>query len=109
VEVDTPETLTEAAPPVYTPCIVIDMRVMVDEHGLLPGRGPVRVHWAPDELWPQLLGERDGRAPKAAILLDLLADDEPRARREAARALRSWAGSTLPLPNALTEGARPEV
>lgn len=62
---------------------------IVDEHGLLPGQGPVRVHWVSDELWPQLLGERDGRAPRVAILLDLLVDDEPRGRREAARALRS--------------------
>jgi excisionase family DNA binding protein len=62
---------------------------IVDEHGLLPGRGPVRIHWVPDELWPQLLGERDGQAPNVAILLDLLEGDEPRARRQAARALAS--------------------
>jgi excisionase family DNA binding protein len=62
---------------------------IVEEHALMPGHGPVRVRWVPDELWPHLLGDRDRRAPQAAILLDLLESDEPRARREAARALGS--------------------
>jgi hypothetical protein len=60
---------------------------LVDEHALVPGHGPVRVRWVPKELWPHLLGDRDRQAPRVAILLDLLESDEPRARREAARAL----------------------
>jgi excisionase family DNA binding protein len=59
----------------------------VDEHLLAPGPGPVRIRWAPDEIWPLLDGDGDGRAPRAAVLLDLLEHDDPRARREAARAL----------------------
>jgi hypothetical protein len=31
--------------------------------------------------------DHDGRAPRAAVLVDLLEHDDPRARREAARAL----------------------
>jgi len=63
--------------------------VLLGEHALMPGAGPVFVRWVPDELWPQLLGERDHRAPRAAVLLDLLESDEPRTRREAERALAS--------------------
>jgi excisionase family DNA binding protein len=62
---------------------------VLDEHALMPGPGPVLVRWVPDALWSHLLGERDRRAPRAAVLLDLLESDEPRARREAARALAS--------------------
>ena len=62
---------------------------IVDEHGLEPGDGPVCIRWVPDELWPLLDRDRDGRAPRAAVLLDLLENDDPRARREAARALNS--------------------
>lgn len=62
---------------------------IVAEHALVPGPGAVLVRWVPDELWPHLLGERDRRAPRAAVLLDLLESDEPRARREAARGLAS--------------------
>jgi excisionase family DNA binding protein len=60
---------------------------IVDEHALLPGTGPVRVRWVPDEIWLRLDHRGDRRAPHAAILVDLLESDEPRARREAARAL----------------------
>lgn len=60
---------------------------LIDEHALEPGPGPVRVRWVPDEIWPLLDRDRDGRAPRAAVLLDLLEHDDPRARREAARAL----------------------
>jgi excisionase family DNA binding protein len=60
---------------------------LVDEHLLEPGPGPVRIRWVPDEVWPLLDRDGDGRAPRAAVLLDLLEHDEPRARREAARAL----------------------
>ncbi len=60
---------------------------IVGEHALMPGPGPVLIRWVPDELWPHLLGHGDRRAPQAAVLLDLLESDDPRARREAARAL----------------------
>jgi hypothetical protein len=60
---------------------------IVDEHALMPGSGSVRVRWVPDQVWSLLNRDGDRRAPRAAILLDLLESDEPRARREAARAL----------------------
>lgn len=72
---------------VYAPAGQRD--AIVAEHALMLGAGPVLVRWVPDELWPHLHGERDRRAPRAAVLLDLLESDEPRARREAARALVS--------------------
>jgi hypothetical protein len=58
---------------------------LVAEHGLDPGSGAVRIRWVPDALWP-LLADGD-RAPRAAVLIDLLESHDPRARREAARAL----------------------
>jgi hypothetical protein len=65
-------------------------QAIVNEHALIPGAGPVRIRWAPDEVVFSLLDSYgDRRAPRAAILLDLLESDEPRARREAARALAS--------------------
>ena len=60
---------------------------IVDEHALMPGPGPIRVRWVPDEVWLLLDRGGDRRAPHAAVLLDLLESDEPRARREAAHAL----------------------
>jgi excisionase family DNA binding protein len=60
---------------------------LIDEHMLISGPGPVLVRWVPDEIWPHLVGDGDRRAPRAAVLLDLLESDDPRARREAARAL----------------------
>jgi excisionase family DNA binding protein len=60
---------------------------IVTEHALMPGAGPVRIRWVSDEVWPLLDHNGDRRAPHAAILVDLLESDEPRARREAARAL----------------------
>jgi excisionase family DNA binding protein len=60
---------------------------IVDDHALMPGAGPVRVRWVPDEVWPLLDRDGDRRAPRAAVLLDLLENDDPRARREAACAL----------------------
>jgi excisionase family DNA binding protein len=60
---------------------------IVGEHALIAGDGPVKARWVPDHVWPVIAG--DGRAPRAAILVDLLESDEPRARREAARALAS--------------------
>ena len=55
----------------------------------MAGPGPVHVRWVPDELWPLLVGDPDGRAPRAVVLLDLLESDDPRARRQAANALSS--------------------
>jgi hypothetical protein len=72
---------------VYAP--VSHRRVMVDDHALMPGAGPVRVRWVLDSVWPLLSRDGSHRAPRAAVLLDLLESDEPRARREAARLLGS--------------------
>lgn len=58
---------------------------IVAEHALEPGLGPVLMRWVPNELWP-LVGREV--APRAAVLVDLLDHDDPRARREADRALR---------------------
>lgn len=63
---------------------------IVDGHALIAGQGPVQIRWVPDALWP-LIDDGGRRPPRAAVLLDLLESDEPRARREAARALRSSA------------------
>jgi excisionase family DNA binding protein len=60
---------------------------LIDEHVLEPGPGPVRIRWVRNEIWPLLDRDRDGRAPRVAVLLDLLEHDDPRARREAAQAL----------------------
>jgi excisionase family DNA binding protein len=57
---------------------------IVDEHALIPGEGPVHVRWVSDDAWSLIAGDR---APRAAVLIDLLESDEPRARREAGRAL----------------------
>jgi hypothetical protein len=63
---------------------------IVAGHALDHGAGPVRVRWISDELWPIVRQAGDhGRAPKVAVLLDLLESDDPRARREAAKALGS--------------------
>lgn len=64
-------------------------QTIVDDHALMPGAGPVRVRWVPDGVWPLLDRDGDRRAPRAAVLLDLLEGDEPRARREAARLLEA--------------------
>jgi hypothetical protein len=60
---------------------------IIDDHFLERGSGPVRIRWVPDSIWPLLDKDKQGRAPLAAVLLDLLESDDPRARREAARAL----------------------
>jgi excisionase family DNA binding protein len=63
---------------------------ILGEHALTPaGDGPIRIRWVPDELWPHLDRDGDRRPPRAAVLLDLLESDDPRARRESARALAS--------------------
>lgn len=61
--------------------------VIVREHALVPGSGPVRVRWVADEIWSAMESDEGRHVPRAAVLLDLLESDEPRARREAARAL----------------------
>jgi hypothetical protein len=63
---------------------------IVKRHALDPGAGPARVRWVSDGLWPVVQQAGDhGRAPQVAVLLDLLESDDPRARREAAKALGS--------------------
>ena len=58
----------------------------IAEHALLAGAGGVTVRWVPDDVWRAL--DMAGRvAPRAAVLVDLLESEDPRARREAARAL----------------------
>jgi len=59
---------------------------IADEHGLEPGEGPVLIRWTPDQLWPAV--QSGGVTPRAAVLVDLLEHDDPRARREADAALR---------------------
>jgi hypothetical protein len=62
-----------------------DLRgAIVAEHGLQLRPGPVVVRWVPSGLWPRIKGET---APRTAVLLDLLEHNDPRARREATRAL----------------------
>jgi excisionase family DNA binding protein len=62
-----------------------DRETIVAEHVLEPTAGPVLMRWVPDELWPVIEGHL---APRAAVLVDLLEHDDPRARREAAAELR---------------------
>jgi hypothetical protein len=57
----------------------------LDDHALEPGDGAVVIRWVADELWA-IVGS--DIAPRAAVLVDLLENDDPRARREAERALR---------------------
>jgi excisionase family DNA binding protein len=57
---------------------------LVAAHALEPGDGPVLIRWVPDDLWPAVDADV---APRAAVLVDLLEHDDPRARREASRAL----------------------
>ena len=59
---------------------------IVDGHALDAGDGPILARWVPDAVWPSVAAER---APRAAVLIDLLESDDPRARREAARELGS--------------------
>lgn len=60
---------------------------LMKEHALEPGDGPVLIRWASDAHWELLDRDGDGEAPRAAILLDLMEASDPRARREAQRAL----------------------
>lgn len=59
---------------------------IIAEHALLAGRGAVTVRWVPDEVWAEF-DSASRVAPRAAVLIDLLESEDPRARREAARAL----------------------
>ena len=59
---------------------------VVVEHALMAGQGAITVRWVPDEVWAELDGA-ERVAPRAAVLVDLLESEDPRARREAARAL----------------------
>lgn len=56
------------------------------EHALLAGAGNVTVRWVPDAVW-RVLDSACRVAPQAAVLVDLLESEDPRARREAAGAL----------------------
>jgi len=55
-----------------------------DDHALEPADGPVLFRWVADDPWPAICAEH---APRAAVLIDLLEHEDPRARREAAREL----------------------
>jgi hypothetical protein len=63
-----------------------DRDAIVAEHALMAGSGDVTVRWVPDDVWPAL-NPAGHIAPRAAVLVDLLDSEDPRARREAARAL----------------------
>jgi excisionase family DNA binding protein len=63
-----------------------ERHAIVDEHALTAGSGDVTIRWVPDEVWVRL-DVAAHTAPWAAVLIDLLESDDPRARREAARAL----------------------
>ena len=73
---------------VYAPAM--RRSAIVDGHALDEGAGSVRVRWVGDELWSHIVdASTEGRAPRLAVLLDLLESDDPRARREALAQLRS--------------------
>jgi hypothetical protein len=57
---------------------------IIAEHALVPGDGPLLVRWVDEQVWRLIAADV---APRAAVLVDLLEHDDPRARREAARAL----------------------
>jgi excisionase family DNA binding protein len=57
---------------------------IVSEHALEEGAGSVLARWVPDAVWPAIV---QARPPRAAVLVDLFENDDPRARREAGRAL----------------------
>jgi excisionase family DNA binding protein len=73
---------------VYAP--VMRRNAVVEDHALDEGAGAVRIRWVSDGLWPHVVeASTGGRAPRLAVLLDLLESDAPRARREALAQLRS--------------------
>ena len=58
---------------------------LINDHALQPGDGPVLLRWVHDPVWERL---PDGHsAPLAVMLIDLMESDDPRVRREAAKAL----------------------
>ncbi len=59
---------------------------IVGEHALMAGGHDVTVRWVPEDVWRELDTARHV-APRAAALIDLLESEDPRARREAGRAL----------------------
>lgn len=63
-----------------------DRDAIVVEHAMMAGSGDVTARWVPDDVWTAL-GVKGHVAPRAAVLVDLLESENPRARREAARAL----------------------
>lgn len=58
---------------------------LINEHALQPGNGPVLLRWVADPVWVRLGDARS--APRAVMLVDLMESEDPRVRREAARAL----------------------
>lgn len=58
---------------------------LIDDHALQPGDGPVLLRWVPDSVWERLPNVYS--APLAVMLTDLMESDDPRVRREAAKAL----------------------
>ena len=62
---------------------------LISEHGMEPSNGAAQIRWVPDDVWDLLVAHGRDEAPRAAVLLDLLESDDPRARREPARALAS--------------------
>jgi excisionase family DNA binding protein len=59
---------------------------IIADHVLAAGGGNVIMRWIPDDVW-SMLDPRGHIAPRAAVLLDLAEGNDPRGRREAARAL----------------------
>ncbi len=68
----------------YAP--VADRAAIVAEHALTPGSGSVTARWVPDEVWAAINPDSHV-APRGAVFIDLLESEDPRARREALRAL----------------------
>lgn len=63
---------------------------LVADHALEPGDGPLLIRWMTDDVWASVhaaVSSQPRVAPRAAVLVDLLEHDDPRARREAARTL----------------------
>jgi hypothetical protein len=58
---------------------------LINDHALQPGDGPVLLRWVHDSVWERLPEGRS--APLTVMLADLMESDDPRVRREAAKAL----------------------
>jgi len=70
---------------VYAPAAA--RTAILNKHALSPASGPALIRWIRDDLWPQIPRREDGSAPERAVLVDLLENNDPRARRVAADAL----------------------